>query len=276
MTVLQARTRTARALCVSALLLAACRARPAASPAPSPAAPEAGASPEPIAVPTRDPTALCADVATTLVCWDELGNPGTSAHVVTRSLPSVPAASPLGWRCAWTGPTHLCLDRRAAASAFSCVGERCMQAHARRPDDGEWTCVDAAGAEVCLGGERAAGVVTGQPDPAWICGARRWRPGISTRAERVCVDFSPDFPDGDGAHWSCRAVNGAAPSRVCERGATAGSLGVACARAHPCVDGAVCVSGRCVPWRPAPSCWLDDDCEGGVCRFGTCRDGAAP
>jgi hypothetical protein len=266
----------ARAICVMALGLAACRARSTTPAPPPPAAPAPGASPEPISVPTLDPTSLCADVGTMRVCWDDVGNLDRAAHVIARALPSVPAASPLGWRCAWPGPTHLCFDRRAAASAFSCAGDRCTQPHARRPDDGEWTCVDTAGAEVCLGGERAAGVVTGQPDPAWICGARRWRPGVSTRAERVCVDFAPDFPDGDGAHWTCRAVNGPAPSRECQRGATAGSLGVACDRARPCVDGAVCASGRCVSRRPAPSCWLDDDCAGGVCRFGTCRDEATP
>jgi len=183
----------------------------------------------------------------------------------------------MGWRCAGQGRARLCVDRRADAPAFSCVGDRCTQSHARRPDDGEWTCVDAAGAEVCLGGGRAAGVAAAPTDPAWLCGARR---GAATRGDgspaRVCVDLSPDLPDGDITAWRCHAVNGPAPARVCERGARTGGLGVACERSRPCVDGAICASGRCVPARPAPSCWLDADCRGGACRLGSCRDEVTP
>ena len=240
----------------------ACRATPstettAASPSHTPPHP----------VPTVAPAEVGAPVGTRRVCWSEEGVPTP----VARPVPGVPATSPLGWRCAWPGPARLCLDRRADVPAFTCAGERCAQAHARRPDDGEWTCVDTAGAVVCLGGERAAGVAVAPRDPAWICGARRGVPGA-----RLCVDLSPDVPDGDAAAWRCRAVNGPAPSRVCERGATAGSLGVPCDHARPCVDGAVCVADHCAPARPAPSCWLDGDCAGGVCRFGTCRDEATP
>jgi hypothetical protein len=142
-------------------------------------------------------------------------------------------------------------------------------------------CVDSAGAEVCLSTGAAAGVVPAPADPAWICRPRRQATPARRRAdgepdERVCVDLSPDFPDGDGAAWRCRVENGPAPTRVCERGATPGALGVGCGAARRCVDGAVCAGGRCLPARPAPSCWLDDDCPGGACRFGTCREEAAP
>jgi hypothetical protein len=228
----------------------------------------------PIAVPTVEPRLPCADVGTSRVCWSEAG----AATVVARAVPTSPASSPLGWRCAWPGPARLCVDRRADAPPFSCVGERCTQTHARRPDDGEWTCVDSAGAEICLGGGRAAGVAPAPADPAWLCRARRGPPGRGAEpGARVCVDLSPDFPDGDMAAWRCRAVNGPAPQRVCERGASPGSLGMPCRRESPCVDGARCAATNvCVPARPAPSCWLDDDCPGGACRFGTCRDEAPP
>jgi hypothetical protein len=210
------------------------------------------------------------------VCWSD----ARAAEVVPRPVPREPAASGMGWRCAWPGPARACVDRRAGAPAFSCDGGRCRQAHARRPDDGEWTCVDTAGAEVCLFEGAVAGVTLAPADPAWLCGPRRTvaarLPAQGIPAGRVCVDLSPDFPDGDAAGWRCRAENGPAPARVCERGAAAGSLGAACDRARPCVDGALCASGRCVPARPAPSCWLDDDCPNGACRFGTCRAEAAP
>ena len=252
--------RAPRSLVVVALAVA-CQAPPSAARTAG-----AGAIPAPAA----DPGAPCADVGTRRVCWDARG----TASVVARPVPSVAASSALGWRCAWPGPTRLCVDRAASAPVFSCAGARCTQAHARRPDDGEWTCVETAGATLCLGSAPPAGAVAGPPDAAWICGARRGP--RAARGERVCLDLSPDFPDADMGAWSCRAGNGAAGARVCDRGARAGSLGGACDRAHPCVDGAACTEGRCAPARPAPSCWLDEDCAGGACRFGSCRDGAAP
>jgi hypothetical protein len=227
----------------------------------------------PVPVPATEPSLPCADVGTLRACWTG----ARAAVLVPRLVPSRPASSPLGWRCSWPGRARLCVDRRADVPAFTCVGDRCTQAHARRPDDGEWTCVDAAGAEMCESAGRAAGVVPAPADLAWICDARRGagqRDGASS--PRVCVDLSPDFPDGDIAAWRCRAENGPSPTRICERGSAPGGLGTACDAARPCVDGAICASGRCVPARPAPSCWLDDDCLGGACRFGTCRDEVTP
>ena len=102
---------------------------------------------------------------------------------------------PMGWRCSGRGPARLCVDRRADAPAFSCGGDRCTQSHARRPDDGEWTCVETAGAEVCLGGERAAGVAAAPVDPAWLCGARRGPAAAATSPARGCASTSrPIFP----------------------------------------------------------------------------------
>ena len=263
-------------------LAAVAGALPACRRAPANAAPPPRLE-TPIPVPSVEPNQPCADVGALRVCWSG----ARAAALVPRPVPPRAAASPLGWRCAWPGRARLCVDRRADAPAFTCAGDRCAQAHARRPDDGEWTCVDSAGAVVCESAGRAAGVVPGPADPAWICGARRGAasrgPAVGSTAEgegaggtRVCVDFSPDLPDGDIAGWRCRSANGPSPVRVCERGAGPGALGVACDGARPCVDGALCASGRCVPARPAPSCWLDDDCAGGACRFGTCRDEAAP
>jgi hypothetical protein len=128
---------------------------------------------------------------------------------------------------------------------------------------------------VCVGGERAAGVAAGPEDAAWICGERRGQEPRDPLGPRVCVDLAPDFPDGDGRRWRCRN-DGASGARLCERAEDPGVLGAACDRAHPCLDGALCADGRCVPARPAPSCWLDADCASGACRFGTCRDEGAP
>jgi hypothetical protein len=238
------------------------------------AAPPARDFTVPLSTPASDrPGAPCTDVGTLRACWPAGGPP----VLVPRPVPSAPAASsPMGWRCAWPAQAHVCVDRRADAPAFACDGDRCTQPQARRPDDGEWTCTENGGAIVCVGGERAAGVVAGPPDPAWVCGARRGQRADDLLGARVCVDFAPDFPDGDGTHWRCRPAAGAANGRVCERAADPGVLAGACERARPCLDGAVCIENRCVPARPAPSCWLDDDCPGGACRFGTCREGATP
>ncbi|HVZ71011.1 MAG TPA: hypothetical protein VHJ20_01440 [Polyangia bacterium] len=149
-----------------------------------------------------------------------------------------------------------------------------MQRPARLPDDGEWTCVDSAGVVVCVGGEPAAGVVAGPPDPAWRCNARVAAAHDDLGA-RICVDGAPDFPDADRARWRCRIENGPSPKRVCEH-ATAASIWNPCDRAHPCVDGATCTDAHCVVPSTTPSCWLDTDCPSHACRFGTCRPEGAP
>jgi hypothetical protein len=244
--------------------LVACREAPPRPP-PDPS--------KPVAAPATDPPLPCADVGGLRACWSDLA----VAALVRRPVSPRAASSPMGWRCAGRGGARQCVDRHADAPVFSCSGDRCAQKHARRPDDGEWTCVDTAGAEVCLEGGRAAGVAAAASDPAWICGPRRGPvPRGGEPGARVCVDFSPDFPDDVMTAWRCHAVNGAAPARVCERGTTKGGLGAPCERSRPCVDGALCASGRCVPARPGPSCWLDGDCRGGACRFGSCRDEVTP
>ena len=214
----------------------------------------------------------CADVETLRVCWDSTGSP----RVVKRPVPASAPAPAMGWRCVGGGATRTCASRAASAPAFACDGDRCEQRHPRMPDAGEWQCTDSAGATVCMGGERAAGVAPApapsQPsDAGWFCGARRGGdPG-----SRVCVDLSPDFPDGRARGWRCRTLYDGPARRVCERDAAAHTLAQACDPGHPCVDGSRCAEGWCVPERPAPGCWLQTDCPGGRCRFGSCLAGGA-
>jgi hypothetical protein len=192
----------------------------------------------------------CADVGALRVCWT-----GAATTVVAR-----PAAS---------------AARRSRTAAFVCDGARCEQPHPRMPDDGEWRCADTGGATVCAGGEPAAGVAPARQDPAWFCGQRRG----ATPPERVCVDFSPDLPNGaqgsgSNVGWRCQTLYDGPVRRVCDRDAPGRTLGAACDAGRPCVDGSRCTGGRCVPERPAPSCVLDGDCDTGRCRFGSCLTGS--
>jgi hypothetical protein len=207
----------------------------------------------------------CADVETLRVCWDAAG-----PRVVTRAVPTSTPAPAMGWRCTGAGAARACASRAASAPLFTCAGDRCQQLHPRMPDDGEWQCTDSAGATICMGGERAAGVAPAIADAGWFCGARRGGdPGV-----RVCVDLSPDFPDGRARGWRCRTLYDGVARRVCERDAGAHTLAETCDAQHPCVDGSRCAGGWCVPERPAPACWLETDCAGGRCRFGSCVGGA--
>jgi len=138
------------------------------------------------------------------------------------------------------------------------------------PDDGEWQCADSGGATVCLGGERAAGVAAAPADPGWFCGPRR-----GGEPARVCVDLSPDFPDGRAGKWRCHMIHEGPARRICERDIGAHTLAQSCDAEHLCVDGSRCVDGLCVPGRPAPACWLPEDCPGGRCRFASCLAGGA-
>jgi YD repeat-containing protein len=212
--------------------------------------------------------AACADVETLRVCWDAAG-----PRLVKRPVPAAPATplSPMGWRCVGSGAARRCTSRADGTPVFACTGSRCEQRHPRMPDDGEWQCTDSAGATVCVGGARPAGVAPAPADAGWTCGARRGGdPGT-----RVCVDLSPDFPDGHAHGWRCRTMYDGPARRICDRDPNAHTLADACNQARPCVDGSRCTDGRCLPERPAPACWLDDECPGGRCRFGSCLGGGA-
>jgi hypothetical protein len=181
----------------------------------------------------------CADVETLRVCWD-----GARPRVVKRATTMAPARGP----------------------AFTCIGDHCEQRHPRMPDAGEWQCMDSGGATICMGGTRAAGAAPSAADPRWFCGARRG----GEPDTRVCVDLSPDFPDGHAPGWRCRTLYDGPARRACDRDPDAHTLAETCDARHPCVDGSRCTDGACVPERPAPACWRDEDCAGGRCRFGSC------
>jgi hypothetical protein len=156
-----------------------------------------------------------------------------------------------------------CARREPGPPPFQCQADSCTQAHPRLPDDGEWECLDMAGAAICRGGDPPAGVAPGPPDRRWRCGPRL--------GERICVDLQADFPGPSAGGWRCHYENAPAPRRLCARDAQAHNLGDACAAQRPCVDGASCLEGRCQAPVRAPGCWLDSDCANGACRFGTCR-----
>jgi hypothetical protein len=169
----------------------------------------------------------------------------------------------VGWRALLL--LALACTRAPAAwtPPFSCTGDLCEQRHPRLPDDGEWECLDMAGASVCRGGDAPAGVAAGPADGRFTCGARG--------GERICVDLRGDFPGGEATGWRCRYENSPRPRRLCARDPAAHHLGDRCGPQQPCVDGASCQQGRCAAPSPRPSCWLDSDCAGGACRFGSCR-----
>lgn len=222
--------------------------------------------------PAEDATDTCADVTGDLrVCWGAPDGPGCSSGICVSPRPQPKIAiSPLGFRCTGSGAKRLCRDRELDAPRFRCDRARCTQRHPRLPDDGEWECASIAGAVVCRGGQPPAGIPKGSSESGYVCGARKTRTGAVN--ERICVDFSPDFPDGKGDETRCSFESEGGVAMVCERDPNAHSLGDTCDRAHPCIDGARCVASRCVPVRPEPSCFIPADCDHGTCRFGTCTE----
>lgn len=189
--------------------------------------------------------------------------PSPPPSAVATAVPRARAASPLGWRC--PSGAKACVDRAALAPEFRCAGERCVQLHPVMPDDGEWTCGETAGVTLCTGGEAAAGVAPVGTAPGWTCGSRRTGDG-----GRICLDDSPDFPDGKATGWRCFYDGPALPHRVCVRDARNHSVGDACDARQPCVDGSLCRAGTCALPNRVPSCWVDADCPSGACRFGNC------
>ncbi|HEX7671663.1 MAG TPA: hypothetical protein VF395_18850 [Polyangiaceae bacterium] len=213
------------------------------------------------------------------MCWD-----GARITVGPRSVPPV-VLSRLGFRCTGAGAKRVCVDRALGAEEFRCTGPRCEQRHPRLPDAGEWECSDIAGAVFCRGGEPAAGAPPAASDPGFVCGLRGGK--VAASAERICVDWSPDFPPQGTATSTpalgardhhCRFEEQHAAVRICDRDPSVHSVGDACDHQHPCVGGLLCVpsgrtelGARCVPPGPEPTCWVDGDCgDQRVCRFGTC------
>lgn len=219
-----------------------------------------------VATPAPDISDHCVDIGGaadgTRVCASPKC-PGGSC-VVTRPEPAWAAASPLGWRCVGTGKARTCLDRSDGVGRFSCNDGHCVQLHPRRPDANEWSCADAGGAALCLRRARAAGVVQSPRDPAFVCDA-----SLPNADRQLCIDWSPDFPDGRAGRWSCHYEAEPTLRRVCiEKNEP--TIGSTCDAKSPCPPGARCLQNRCVPPALTPSCWLDKDCDGGRCRLGSC------
>jgi hypothetical protein len=215
-------------------------------------------------VPAPDIGDSCSDVGRERVCWSTECASGSCR--VMRVVPGVPALSAAGYRCAGSGPARVCRDRVEGAGPFACDAGACVQREPRMPDDGEWSCSDVAGVVVCSELARAAGSLPAPSVQALVCGAGA--------GARVCVDFSPDLPDERG-QWRCRFVHETRTVRECRPGADPGRPGAECEPAGPCMDGLLCVNGRCLPERPSPSCATDRECPSGSCRFGTCRKGGS-
>lgn len=215
----------------------------------------------------------CADVGDLRACWGPPAEGEASACaagvcLVERPVPQAPPADG-GWRCDGRGAERRCVPQRLGGGAFDCAEDRCAQDHPRLPDVGFWECVDDDGVVVCRGGDPAAGVFAGAPDPGWSCGARRGGDG-----ERICVDAAPDMPRGERRGWKCHFEHGAGERRLCVAEEGAPAVGAPCDDADGCAAGTVCAGGRCLPRRLEPECALDADCAdaGGVCRFGTCTE----
>jgi len=213
--------------------------------------------------PADDVGEPCADVSDLRVCW-----PSETPVLVARTVPPFPAPTAPGFRCTGSGAARTCASRDALAGGFVCDHATCAQRDARQPDEGEWTCSDEAGIAVCVGGERGAGVSSAGTEPGWMCGDRHG--AADGLGGRVCVDLSPDFPDGRAAGFRCRWSYDHGVARLCARDDKAHGAGDACDAGRPCVLGMTCAAGRCVPPRPRPSCALDADCRSGVCLFGSC------
>ena len=205
----------------------------------------------------------CTDVGDLRVCWGE----GRAVSVVPRRVPPVRLSS-LGFRSVGSGKETRVIDRARDAPPFRCEGNTCRQRSPRLPDDGEWECADFASVVVCRGGERAAGVAPGAAAPGYLCGPRR---GVQN--ERVCVDLSPDMPDGVAKGFRCRFEAPGGLVRVCERDPAAHSVADPCDPEHPCDPAFTCEQGRCLPPLPSPACWLPRDCDNQPCRIGTCAGG---
>lgn len=220
------------------------------------------ASTEEWAAPDPSDTGQCADVRDLRVCWRT-----GMTQIRPRVLPKMDAPADL--RCYGDGAGRRCVSRRRDAPAFRCEGTFCVQQYPRVPDDGEWECADLGGVVSCRGGERAAGIPPGGKDASFVCGARKGH-----LEEKICVDYSPDLPDGAGP-FRCRFEAREGTVRVCETAKDAHGVTDACDAKAPCVSGLDCVSGHCIPPAPAPQCWLDADCGTSIpCRFGVCLPGA--
>lgn len=157
------------------------------------------------------------------------------------------------------------------AGKFSCSPESCEQLHPRLPDTGEWLCAERDGVVWCAGGDAAAGVVSGPPDPGYRCG-QRWAAGAGAHAkgsERVCIDRHPDYPtESANVQYRCRFLQERGMARRCEPAARAPSQALPERALPACFLDQDCPAGRCD--RGACACAAQRDCQHGQCSNGTC------
>jgi hypothetical protein len=150
------------------------------------------------------------------------------------------------------------------AGRFSLQGGKLRQEHPRLPDTGEWRCAERARVVWCAGGEAAAGVVPGPPDPGFRCGPR-WGQRDGER-ERVCIDEHPDYPGNDTYQCSFEQERGIA--RVCRAEPSAPATALAPYAVAACWLDRDCPAGRCD--RGACACVTQADCQSGHCQRGMC------
>ena len=204
----------------------------------------------------------CSDVGEVRACWTSARGPRCEDGVCLVPRPTPPGPALRGWRCEGAGEARTCVDRARLGSPMACEGDACEQRHPHLPDPGQWECADDHGLVVCRLLAEAAGVPASPRSPGWTCGERRGAGG------ELCVDASPDRPDGEG--WSCRFDHEGGERRRCEREASAKMIGGACDSARGCPRSALCVQGRCLPLTLAPECWTDEDCGRGECALARC------
>lgn len=183
--------------------------------------------------------------------------PGTSQGAAARG----PAAR---------GAAAVSLAPRAAGS-FVCGAEGCRQLHPRLPDSGEWLCAERDGVVWCSGGEAAAGVVGGPPDPSYRCG-QRWAASVgasATSSERVCIDRHPDYPTAS-THYRCRFLQERGLARLCQPAAPAPPAALPERALAACFLDRDCPSQRCD--RGSCSCTTQADCKLGRCSGGSCSE----
>ena len=153
------------------------------------------------------------------------------------------------------------------AGKLNCGPEGCEQLHPRLPDTGEWLCAERDGVVWCTGGDAAAGVVSGPPDPSYRCGPR-WGANAKS-SERVCIDRSPDYPPpATNVQYRCRFLQERGMARHCEPTERASIPALPEGALPACFLDQDCPAGRCD--RGACGCAGQQDCPRGQCRNGTC------
>lgn len=223
------------------------------------------------AVPSlEDGSAYCADVGVDArACWGSTvkGHPCANGRCrVTRA--TMRGVPPEQQRCSGQRNERFCLVRSNQAGPFRCADDSCVQSRPHMPDAGEWLCVEMDGVAFCKGTGAAAGMEPGILDPALICGQRR-----GYYREQICVDLSPDPPPMPAPYACHFDYSSGAAERICTA-SDAPQVGTPCESSSECPRDSLCVGHICLPPRPEPACWLNNDCPADEhCRWGSCAPG---